>query len=35
MTLPGAFAFAAGLVVVAVIAMFFLAPETTGKDLQD
>ena len=35
LTLPGAFAVAAGLVVLAVIAMFFLAPETTGKDLQD
>src|SRR5690625_2607486 len=33
--LAGAFALAAGLVVVAVIAMFFLAPETTGRDLQD
>jgi putative MFS transporter len=33
--LPGAFAFAAALVVVAVVAMFFLAPETTGKALQD
>jgi len=33
--LSGAFAFAAALVVVAVVAMFFLAPETTGKSLQD
>lgn len=35
LTLPGAFAFAAGLVVLAVVAMFLLAPETTGRDLQD
>ena len=33
--LTGAFTFAAATVVVAVIAMFLLAPETTGKDLQD
>lgn len=33
--LIGAFAFAAGVVIVAVVAMFFLAPETTGKALQD
>ena len=33
--LTGAFTFAAATVVVAVIAMFVLAPETTGKDLQD
>mgnify|MGYP000954318939 FL=1 len=35
LTLAGAFAFAGGLVLVAVIAMFLLAPETTGRDLQD
>lgn len=34
-TLPGAFAVAAGLVIVSIIVMFVLAPETTGKDLQD
>ncbi|HEY4536022.1 MAG TPA: MFS transporter [Enteractinococcus sp.] len=33
--LTGAFAFAAGTVVLAIVAMFLLAPETTGKDLQD
>lgn len=35
LTLAGAFAFAAVLVVIAVVAMFLLAPETTGRDLQD
>ncbi|MDN6637944.1 MAG: MFS transporter, partial [Yaniella sp.] len=35
LTLAGAFAFAGGLVLVAVIAMFLLASETTGRDLQD
>lgn len=35
LTLPGAFGLAAGLVILAVGAMFLLAPETTGKDLQD
>src|SRR5699024_5522783 len=33
--LAGAFALAAGLVVVAEIAMLYLAPETTGRYLQD
>ncbi|HJF13405.1 MAG TPA: MFS transporter [Enteractinococcus helveticum] len=33
--LTGAFMFAAATVMLAVVAMFILAPETTGKDLQD
>ena len=34
LTLAGAFAFAGGLVFIAVLAMFLLTPETTGRDLQ-
>lgn len=34
LTLAGAFAFAGSLVFIAVLAMFLLAPETTGRDLQ-
>src|SRR5699024_5894853 len=34
LTLAGAFSFAGSLVFIAVLAMFLLAPETTGRDLQ-
>src|SRR5699024_7757169 len=35
LTPAGGFVFAAGLVVLAVVVMFLLAPETKARDLQD